>query len=144
VLAPRLQGRLRLSQLVVVLAGIATVMFATAAALVPSVLVAVPVGIALLLSPTGNAALFAAMLRASPEELRGRVNSTVLLAATALAALAPLTSGLLVEHFSGRIALLVFTAAIAIAAVLSLCLRGLRDAEPAAGDPAGPGPDAVE
>ncbi len=140
-IAPRLQGRLRLSQIVVTLATTSTVLFVAAALLLPSLFVAVPVGIALLLSPTGNAALFAAMLRVAPEEMRGRVTSTVVLAATALAALAPLAAGLLVQHLSGRSALLFFAAAIGVAAVLSIVLPGLRVAESAAsqGMPAGPG-----
>jgi MFS family permease len=128
-IAPRLQGRLKLSQVVLALAASSTVLFSLAAVLLPSVLVAAPVALALLLSPTGNAALFAAMLRVAPEGMRGRVNNTVILAATALAALAPLTSGLLVQQVSGRVAMVVFTGAIGIAALLSLVLPGLRDAE---------------
>ena len=62
-------------------------------------------------APTANAALFAAMLRATPDQMRGRVNNTVIQAATGLAALAPLTAGLLVEHFSGQWALAAFAAA---------------------------------
>ncbi len=129
IVAPKLQGRLRLSQLIVALAASSTVLFAVSALLLPSLLVAVPVAIALLLSPTGNAALFAALLRAAPEEMRGRVNSTVLLAATALAALAPLVSGLLIQHVSGRFALLFFTVTIGLAALLCIFSRGLRAAE---------------
>jgi MFS family permease len=129
IIAPKLQGRLRLSQLIVALAVSSTALFAVSALLLPSLLVAVPVAIALLLSPTGNAALFAALLRAAPEEMRGRVNSTVLLAATALAALAPLASGLLIQHMSGRFALLFFTVAIGAAALLCIFSRGLRAAE---------------
>ena len=53
-IAPRLQGRLSLSRLVIVLAVSAT-------------------------------ALFAAMLRAAPEDMRGRVTNTVILGATGLA-----------------------------------------------------------
>jgi MFS family permease len=137
-IAPRLQGRLRLSQLTVTLAVSSTVLFAMSALLLPSLFVALPVAIALLLSPTGNAALFAALLRAAPEDMRGRVNSTVLLAATALAALAPLASGLLVEHLSGRFALLFFTVAIGAAALLCIFSRGLRTAESQGAGPAGP------
>ena len=129
IIAPKLQGRLRLSQLIVALAVSSTALFAMSALLLPSLFVAVPVAIALLLSPTGNAALFAALLRAAPEEMRGRVNSTVLLAATALAALAPLASGLLIQHMSGRFALLFFTVAIGAAALLCIFSRGLRAAE---------------
>jgi len=131
VVAPRLQGRLSVSQLVVVMTVVATALFAAGAAALPSTLVAVPVALSLTLGPTANAALFAAMLRAAPENMRGRVNSTVILAATALAALAPLTAGLLVEHLSGRWALLAFAAVTAAAAILAIVLPGLRNAEAA-------------
>ena len=43
--------------------------------------------------PAANAALFAVMLRGAPEEMRGRIVNTVLMAATGLAALAPLVAG---------------------------------------------------
>lgn len=138
VIAPRLQGRLSLSRLVVVLAVSATAMFAVAAALLPSTLVALPVAATFLLAPTANAALFAAMLRAAPEDMRGRVTNTVILGATGLAALAPLTAGLLVQHFSGTVAMLAFAAVMGVAAVMSMTLRGLREAEAeAAAEPAG-------
>jgi MFS family permease len=84
-----------------------------------------------MLGPAANAALFAAMLRATPEHMRGRVTNTVMLAATGLAALSPLTAGLLVQHLSGRWALLAFAAVMAIAAVLCTALPGLREAEAA-------------
>jgi MFS family permease len=128
-LAPRLQGRLRLSQLAIALTVSAAALFAVGAAVLPSTLVALPVAITFLLGPAANAALFAAMLRATPAEMRGRVSNTVLLAATALAALSPLTAGLLVEHLSGRWALLAFAAVMAVAAVLCAALPGLRAAE---------------
>ena len=130
--APRMQGRLPLSQLVIMLTVIATGLFAVSALLLPSPLVAVPVAITLLLAPTANAALFAAMLRSTPEDMRGRVTNTVILAATGLAALAPLTAGLIVQHFSGRWALTVFAAAIGAAAIMSVALPWLRNAEVAA------------
>ena len=130
--APRMQGRLPLSQLVVMLTVVATALFAVSALLLPSPLVAVPVAITLLLAPTANAALFAAMLRSTPEDMRGRVNNTVILAATGLAALAPLTAGLVVQHLSGSWALAVFAAAIGAAAIMSVALPWLRDAEAAA------------
>jgi MFS family permease len=128
VIAPRLQGRLPLWQLALLMSVAGAVLFAVAAALTPSTLVALPVAITLVLAPTANAALFAAMLRAAPEDMRGRVNSTVIQAATALAALAPLISGLLIEHFSGQWAMAAFAAAMAIAAVMCVALPGLRPA----------------
>jgi MFS family permease len=132
VVAPRLQGRLRLSQLAIGLTTIGTVLFVATALLLPSLFVAAPVALALFLSPTANAALFAAMLRAAPENLRGRVTNTVVLGATALAALAPLTGGLLVQHVSGRWAMLAFAAALGVAAVISVLFRSAWDVEPSA------------
>lgn len=131
-IAPRLQRRLLLSRLVIVLTVSATVLFAAAAAALPSTLVALPVAATFLLAPAANAALFAAMTRAAPPEMRGRVNSTVILAATALAALSPLAAGLLVEHVSGQSAMLAFAGVMAVAAVLVIALPGLRAAEAAA------------
>ncbi len=131
--APKLQGRLPLWQLVIWLTGSATVLFTVAAFVLPSPLVAIPVAITLLLSPTGNAALFAAMLRIAPENTRGRVTSTVIQGATALAALAPLTAGLIVQHVSGQWALGAFAAAIGIAAFMCIALPWLREAESEAG-----------
>jgi MFS family permease len=127
VIAPRLQGRLSLWQLATIVSGAGAVLFGVAAVVLPSTLVAVPVAITLLLAPSANAALFAAMLRAAPEDMRGRVNSTVVQAAMGLAALAPLTSGLLVEHVSGQWSLAAFAAAMAIAAIMCVALPGLRN-----------------
>jgi len=132
VLAPKLQGKLSLSQLTVMLTVVGTAFFAMAAVLLPSPLVAIPIAMTLLAAPVANAALFAAMLRATPEEMRGRVTNTVVTAATGLAALAPLVAGLLVQHLSGRVAMLGFAAALGVASVLSVVLPGLRVAESAA------------
>jgi MFS family permease len=131
VIAPRMQGRWPMWQLVIALTVSGAVLFTVAALILPSPLVAIPVAITLVLSPTANAALFAAMLRTAPEEMRGRVNNTVIMAATALAALSPLVAGLLVQHVSGQWALGAFAAAIAVAAVMCIALPWLRDAESA-------------
>jgi MFS family permease len=104
-----------------------TLLFAVAALLIPSPLVALPVAIVVLLAPAANAGLFALMLRQAPEEMRGRVTSTVGMTAMSLAALAPLLAGLLVEHVSVSWAVGAFAAAEAIAAVLTLVMPGLRD-----------------
>jgi MFS family permease len=138
--APRLQGRLRLSALAVAISSAGAVLFGVSALVIPSALVALPVAVALLLAPAANAALFAAMLRVTPEELRGRVNNTVIMVATGLATLAPLAAGLLVQHFSGAVALGVFAATMLAGAVLAAVLPGLRKAEaqvrPGAEEPA--------
>ncbi len=135
VVAPRLQGRMRLGTLATAITLAGALLFGAAALLIPSPLVAAPVAIALLLAPAANAALFAATLRSAPGEMRGRVTNTVLMVATALASLAPLIAGLLVQHVSGAWAVGVFAATTAIAAVLCLILPGLRQAESPAAAP---------
>jgi MFS family permease len=129
--APRLQGRMRVRTITIVMFVAETLLFGVAALLVPSPVVALPVAIVPLLAPAGNAALFAVMLRSTPEEMRGRVTNTVSMVAMALAALAPLVAGLLVQHASGAWAIGAFAATMAAATVLCLMLRGLRDADPA-------------
>jgi MFS family permease len=134
VVAPQLQGRMRLGTLVTTITLAGALLFGAAALLVPSPLVAAPVALALLLAPAANAALIAVVLRSAPEEMRGRVTNTVVMAATALAALAPLIAGLLVQHVSGAWAVGAFAATMAAAAVLCLILPGLRHAESPAAD----------
>ena len=135
IVAPWLQGRLRLGTAATVITLAGAVLFCAAAAIIPSPLVAVPVAMNLLLAPTVNAALFALMLRRTPEEMRGRVSNTVVMVATALATLAPLTAGLLVQHVSGSWAIAAFAATMAVAAVLCLLLPGLHETEPSATAP---------
>jgi MFS family permease len=125
--APRLQGRLRLGTLATAISLAGALLFVVAAVLIPSPLVAAPVALDLVLAPTANAALFAVMLRSTPEEMRGRVTNTVLMVATALAALAPLVAGLLLQHGSGSWAVGAFALTMAAATVLCLVLPGLRN-----------------
>jgi MFS family permease len=127
--APLLQRRLSTYARSLAMTVGGTLLFAVAAVVIPSPLVALPVAIVVLLAPAGNAGLYAIMLRQVPEEMRGRVTSTVTMAAMALATLAPLLAGLLVEHVSASWAIGAFAAAEAIAAVLTLVMPGLRDAD---------------
>jgi MFS family permease len=129
VVATRVAGKWSLSALVIGITTSAAVLFGVASVLIPSPLVALPIMVTLIASPTANASIFATMLRSSPSELVGRVNNTVLMAATGLAAFAPLTAGLLVQHESPHLAMGVFAVTIAIAAVLALALPGIRNAE---------------
>ncbi|MFD4508598.1 MFS transporter [Streptomyces sp. NPDC058457] len=135
VVAPRLQGRMRLATLATTITLAGALLFGAAALLIPSPLVAAPVALALLLAPAANAALVAAVLRSAPEDMRGRVISTVMMAATALATLAPLIAGLIIQHASGAWAVGVFAATTAVAAVLCLTLPGFRQAESPAAAP---------
>jgi MFS family permease len=103
-----------------------TSLFGVAALVIPSPLVTLPVALVPLLAPAGNAALFAVMLRSTPEEMRGRVTNTVGMVAMSLAALAPLIAGLIVQHVSAAWSVGAFAAAMAVAFGLTLILPGLR------------------
>jgi MFS family permease len=127
--APLLRRRLRPSTMALTMILAGALLFAVAAVVIPSPLVALPVAFVVLLAPAGNAGLFAAALRQAPEEMRGRVTSTVTMTAMSLAALAPLLAGLLVEHLSVSWAMGAFAAADAIAAVLTVVIPGLKDAD---------------
>jgi MFS family permease len=127
--APRLQGRLRPGTLSLIMTVAGTLLLVIAALVMPSPLVALPVAIVVLLAPAGNAGLFASMLRQAPEEMRGRVTSTVTMTAMSLATLAPLLGGLLAEHVSISWAVGAFAAAEAVAAVLTFIMLGTLDAE---------------
>jgi hypothetical protein len=127
--APRLQGRVRLGTLAAGVSLAGTALFVAAAAIVPSPLVAAPIGLDLVLAPAANAALFAVMLRSTPDAMRGRVSNTVLMVATGLAALAPLVAGLLVQHLSSGWAVGAFALPMAAAGALCLVLPGLREAD---------------
>lgn len=129
VVAPRLQGRMHLATLTTTITLAGALLFGAAALLIPSPLVAAPVALALLLAPSANGALVAVVLRSAPEDMRGRVISTVIMAAAALATLAPLIAGLIIQHVSGAWAVGAFAASTAIAAVLCLILPGFRHAE---------------
>jgi MFS family permease len=134
-LAPRLQGRMRLRTMSIAMTLAETLLFGVAALLIPSPLVAAPVAIVLLFAPAVNAALFAVMLRRAPPEMRGRVTNTLGMMSMSLAALAPLIAGLLVQHVSGTWAIGAFAAMMVIAVVLELTLPGLRQLDSPADAP---------
>jgi MFS family permease len=133
IVAPRLQGRVRLGTLAAGVSLSGAVLFVAAAAVVPSPLVALPLALDLVFAPAANAALFAVMLRSTPDEMRGRVSNAMLMVATALSALAPLIAGLLVQHLAAAWSVGAFAAPMAVAGALCLRLPGLRDAESPAG-----------
>jgi MFS family permease len=126
VAAPRLQRRLSLRALTTMEGVAGALLLGVAALLIPSPLVAVPLALLLVLAPAANAAMFAVMLRSTPEELRGRVINTTGMVAMSLAAVAPLIAGLLVEHVSDAWAMGAFAATSAVAAVLYLTMPGVR------------------
>jgi predicted MFS family arabinose efflux permease len=129
--APKFQGRFSITQLVVALTAGGALLFGVAAILAPSPLMAIPIAIPFFISPVTNAALFGALLRKTPADMRGRVNNALLQVATGLAALSPLVAGLLVAHTSSHWAMGAFAPALSVSAVLAIFLKGLRNAEAA-------------
>ncbi len=119
VLSSRIQPHLTLTRAVNLLTVGGTIVLALAALVMPSPLVAAPLALPLLIAPTTNAVLFAALFRATPEELRGRVTNTLMQLATALAALAPVVAGVVTARLSASWALGVFAAAMAVAALVA-------------------------
>ena len=99
------------------------------AALAPSPLVGVPVAISLFISPTANAALFATILRTSPQDMTGRVTSTFVMLATGLAAVAPLVAGVAAQRMSPHWALGLFAIVMAASAIVAVTFKGLREVE---------------
>ena len=137
--APVIQRRLSIGLSVIVLTFGGAVSMGVAALLIPSNAVAIPLALPLLISPATNAALFAALLRHTPPELRGRANNAFFQIATSLAALAPLVSGLLVAHASAGWAMAVFALALVAATPFVRSLRALRPEERERPKPAGHG-----
>ncbi len=119
--APAIQRRVTVMQSILLLSVPGSALMGVAAIVMPSPAVAIPLAIPLLLSPATNAVLFSALLRQTPESMRGRVNNALLQVAIGLATLAPLVSGLVIEHLSARWAMGVF--AIVLASVTPIALR---------------------
>ena len=129
VAAPQIGRRLTLRQSILLLTVLGALFMLVAAALIPSLAVAVPLAIPFVLAPATNAALFALMLRRTPPALHGRVNNGLIQVAVALAALAPLASGLVIEQASAQWAMGLFAAA--LVAVIPIALVAPLPAEEA-------------
>ncbi len=119
ILSSRIQPHLTLTRAVNLLTVGGTVVLALAALVMPSPLVALPLALPLFIAPTTNAVLYAALFRATPEELRGRVTNTMMQLAMGLAALAPFVAGFVTARFSAGWALGAFAGAMALAALVA-------------------------
>ncbi|BCY12159.1 MFS transporter [Actinoplanes sp. L3-i22] len=140
VLAPLLQRRLGLAPLARILCLAATGSLLISALLMTSVAAVVPVAVALVIAPAGNAALFGHVAAITPDRMQGRVFSVILLGASSGAAVAPALAGTLVAIGTSTATVLVFAAAMASAAIIALVSRGIRRATPITPDrPAEPG-----
>jgi MFS family permease len=91
-----------------------------------SILIAVPVAIALFLSPATNAAMFGYLAVVTPDEMQGRVMSVVFTAAMSLASIAPLIAGVLFTTLGATGTVLAFAGIMAFAAVTATVSKGIR------------------
>jgi len=130
--APALQRRLPLPALIRGICWAAAGFMAFSALLMPSVLAAVPVAVAVFLGPASNAAIFAHQAAITPDRLQGRVVSVVIVVATSVSAAAPLLAGVLIAEWGSQAAILAFAVAVGGAAIAATTSRGIRSMKPAA------------
>ncbi len=120
---------LKLFKLRTLIFGIAwagVVLIAAASLLTHSILIAVPVAIAIFFGPSTNAALFGYVAAVTPDEMQGRVMSVIFTAAMSLASVAPLAAGAFYEILGPEGTVLAFAGIMAIAAVIATTSRGIR------------------
>jgi MFS family permease len=104
----------------------AVVLFASAALFTSSILIAVPIALAIFLSPACNSALFGYLAAITPDELQGRVMSVIFTAAQSLAVFAPLLAGVFYDWLGPVGTVLAFAGAVAIAALVATTSKGIR------------------
>ncbi|WP_051366442.1 MFS transporter [Hamadaea tsunoensis] len=129
-LAPALARRVPLRWLVFGICWIGVALFAVAALLTGSILVAAPIALAIAFGPACNAALFGYQAAVTPDRLQGRVMSVIMLLAMSLASLASLLGGLFVQWWGGPGTVLAFGAILAVSAVAATFSKGVRDMRP--------------
>ncbi|MHB8331929.1 MAG: MFS transporter [Candidatus Dormibacteria bacterium] len=127
--APWMQRRLSLSWLFLLSCWGGTALLAVAAWQAGSVIMAIPIGLAIFLAPAANASIFAHETLITPNELQGRVDSVLLFASMGLAVVAPAAAGWFIAEISGGAALLIFALALGVAAVIATASPAIRRAE---------------
>jgi MFS family permease len=140
--AGAIQKRLSLRTTILGISWAGVALFASGAFLTHSILLAVPVALAIFLSPATNSALFGYVAAVTPDELQGRVMSVVFTAAMSLSSVAPLIAGVLVATVGAVGTVLAFAGVMAVAAAIATASRGIRtmrDITPTGvgGDPVG-------
>lgn len=118
-IAPWISRRVPLQVLVTAIPLSSTVLFGTAAVLVPSPWMAVPLAGVGFLAPAANVALMARITRSVSGDLLGRIFSNLQFCAWSLGAVAPLIAGVLVARANGHVAIAVFVVADVVAAVVA-------------------------
>jgi MFS family permease len=129
-LAPMLSRRIPLRLLAIGISWLGVALIALSATLTGSILVGVPMAIAIFFGPACNAALFGYQAAITPDRLQGRVISVIFLAAMSLSSVAALLGGLLVHTWGGPAAILAFAAIITPSAVAATVSKGMRKMRP--------------
>jgi MFS family permease len=129
-LAPMLVRRIPLRLLAIGISWLGVALFALSATLTGSILVGVPIAIAIFFGPACNAALFGYQAAITPDRLQGRVISVIFLAAMSLSSVAALMGGLLVHAWGGPAAILAFAAVMSVSAVSATVSKGMRSMRP--------------
>ncbi len=124
--AGMIQKWFKLRTLILGISWAAVVLIASGALLTHSILIAVPVAIALFLSPSTNSAMFGYLAAVTPDEMQGRVMSVMFTAAMSLASIAPLLAGVFYDSLGPRGTVLAFAGIMAVAAVTASVSSGIR------------------
>ncbi len=126
--AGTLQRLLGIRTLIIGISWAGAALMASAVFFTHSILIAVPIAVAIFLSPATNAAMFGRQAAVTPDELQGRVMSVIFTAAMSLQSIAPLLAGVLYVWIGARGTILAFAAFIVIGALIAMSSSGIRTA----------------
>jgi predicted MFS family arabinose efflux permease len=130
VIAGWLVRKVPMRWLVIMLCWVSVVVIAFGALLADSILVAVPMAVAIAGGPAVNAALFGYQAAVTPDRLQGRVISVIFTMAMALASVAALLAGVLIDWWGGPATILVLSGIMSISAVVATFSKGMRGLRP--------------
>jgi len=130
--APLLNRRIPVRVLVMGICWAGVALIAASSLLTGSILVAVPMALAISLGPAVNAALFGYQAAVTPDRLQGRVMSVIIMAAMSLASIGALLAGALVHWWGGPATVLTFSAILMISAFAATFSTGIRRMRPLA------------
>lgn len=122
--------RVSLRRLAVAATWTAAAVIAAGSLLTGSILIAVPMAIAISFGPALNSALFGYQAAITPDRLQGRVVSVIITMAMGLASMSALLAGAFVTWWGGPITILAMAGIIAISAVAATFSKGMRTMRP--------------
>ncbi|HZM84551.1 MAG TPA: MFS transporter [Candidatus Limnocylindrales bacterium] len=119
-----------LRRLLVMATWTAVVVVAAGSLLTSSILISVPMAIAIAFGPGLNSALFGYQAAVTPDRLQGRVMSVIITLAMGLASMASLVGGVLVHWLGGPGTVLAAAGIISISALAATFSKGMRTMRP--------------